>query len=113
VTVALYVRYGSVPIVTVLPPGSRPVISHSCPWSAQVRRLTESLGQPPILLIARLERPRREGQPLDIEDLGIAADLEYHTGTLALLDRTQPTEVDVLIVKDRSGPAPLRLTVPW
>ncbi|MFI9176107.1 DnaB-like helicase C-terminal domain-containing protein [Streptomyces lincolnensis] len=75
--------------------------------------MTEALGQPPVLLIARLERPRRDGQPLDIDDLGIAADLEYHTDTLALLDRTQPAEVDVFIVKDRSGPAPRRLTVPW
>ncbi|MFF4360242.1 hypothetical protein [Streptomyces sp. NPDC001604] len=50
---------------------------------------------------------------MDIEDLGIAADLGHHTDTLALLDRMQPFEADVVIPMDRSGPAPLRLTVPW
>ena len=70
--------------------------------------MNERLGQPPILLMARLERPRRDGQALDIEDLGIAAELEYHADTLALLDRTR-----LYVVKDRSGPAPQRLTVAW
>ncbi|WP_329266589.1 hypothetical protein [Streptomyces sp. NBC_01451] len=45
-TVALYVRYGSVPIVTVLPPGSRPVNSHSRPWSAQVSNRSKSDQEP-------------------------------------------------------------------
>ncbi|MGW1364942.1 DnaB-like helicase C-terminal domain-containing protein [Streptomyces chartreusis] len=71
------------------------------------------LGQPPILLMARLERPRRDGQPLAIENLGIAAEMEYHADTLALLDRTRRSEVDVFVVKDRSGPAPQRLTIDW
>ncbi|MFI2077586.1 DnaB-like helicase C-terminal domain-containing protein [Streptomyces triculaminicus] len=79
----------------------------------QLAMTEDRLGLPPILLLARLERPRRAGIPLDIEDLGSAADLEYHADTVALLDRTDPAEVNVLVAKDRSGPAPRRLTVSW
>ncbi|WP_406142470.1 DnaB-like helicase C-terminal domain-containing protein [Streptomyces sp. NBC_01089] len=75
--------------------------------------MRERLGQPPVLLVARLERPRREGQELHLDDLGIAADLEYHADTVALVDRTEPAAVNVLVSKDRSGPAPRRLTVHW
>ena len=49
----------------------------------------------------------------DIEDLDIAAELEYHADPLALLDRTRPSEVDILVSKDRSEAAPRRLTVTW
>ncbi|MFD9007022.1 DnaB-like helicase C-terminal domain-containing protein [Streptomyces sp. NPDC059582] len=73
---------------------------------------TEPLGTPAVLLMARLERPRRDGHPLHLDDLGGAAELEY-ADTLALLDRTQQHEVDVLIAKDRHGPAPRHLTVQW
>ncbi|MEU0374604.1 DnaB-like helicase C-terminal domain-containing protein [Streptomyces sp. NPDC006283] len=75
--------------------------------------MTEALGLPPILLIARLERPRRPGTLLDIDDLGIGANLEYHADTVALVDRTEPDEVNVFIAKDRSGPAPRHLTITW
>ncbi|GGU47362.1 hypothetical protein GCM10010289_79930 [Streptomyces violascens] len=71
------------------------------------------LGQPPVLVMARLERPRREGQDLHLEDLGIAAEMEMHADTVTLIDRTGPDEVSVLVSKDRSGPAPRRLTVNW
>ncbi|MCZ4098013.1 DnaB-like helicase C-terminal domain-containing protein [Streptomyces sp. H39-C1] len=69
--------------------------------------------QPPILLLARLERPRRTGVPLELADLGIAAELEYPADAVLLLDRTEPGKVSVLVAKDRSGPAPDRLTVDW
>ncbi|MFE7757652.1 DnaB-like helicase C-terminal domain-containing protein [Streptomyces sp. NPDC057429] len=75
--------------------------------------MTESLGTPPVLLIARLERPRREDHALELDDLGAAAELEYHADLLALADRTGPAEVAVLVAKDRSGPAPRHLTVNW
>ncbi|MFE9492465.1 MULTISPECIES: DnaB-like helicase C-terminal domain-containing protein [unclassified Streptomyces] len=75
--------------------------------------MTESLGTPSVLLIARLERPRREGRPLDLDDLGAAAELEYHADLLTLVDRTGPAVVDVLVAKDRSGPAPRRFTASW
>ncbi|WP_326770828.1 hypothetical protein OG978_44945 (plasmid) [Streptomyces sp. NBC_01591] len=75
--------------------------------------MTESLGTPSILLIARLERPRREGRPLDLDDLGAAAELEYHADLVTLVDRTAPATVDVLVAKDRSGPAPRRFTASW
>ncbi|WP_328753529.1 DnaB helicase C-terminal domain-containing protein [Streptomyces sp. NBC_00285] len=96
-------------------PLSRPEQVEAVSIALKQTAMNELLGQPPILLLARLERPRRDGQPLDIEDLGIAAELEYHadSDTLALLDRTRPSEVDILVAKDRSGPAPRRLTVTW
>ncbi|MFF3539730.1 DnaB-like helicase C-terminal domain-containing protein [Streptomyces sp. NPDC002466] len=75
--------------------------------------MTESLGTPPVLLIARLERPRREGRPLDLDDLGAAAELEYHADLVTLVDRTAPAAVDVLVAKDRSGPVPRRFTANW
>ncbi|MEV4333466.1 DnaB-like helicase C-terminal domain-containing protein [Streptomyces sp. NPDC049597] len=75
--------------------------------------MSEYLGQPPVLLIARLERPRRQGHELHLDDLGIAAEMEYHADTVALLDRTEPAEVNVLVAKDRSGPTPRRLSVSW
>ncbi|MEU3341817.1 DnaB-like helicase C-terminal domain-containing protein [Streptomyces sp. NPDC006668] len=74
---------------------------------------TDLLGYPPVLLLARLERPRCDGRPLHIDDLGAAAELVYHADVLALIDRTQPFEVDVFVEKDRSGPAPRHLTVSW
>ncbi|MGW7603206.1 hypothetical protein [Streptomyces antimycoticus] len=75
--------------------------------------MDERLGRPLLLLIARLERPRRDGHELDIEDLGSTADLEYHADSVTLVDRTEPAEVRVLVAKDRYGPAPRHLTANW
>jgi len=83
--------------------------------SKELKRLAmdSTLGHIPVLLIARLERPRRTGHPVEIDDLGIGAELEYHADTLTLVDRTEPSHVQVLVAKDRSGPAPRVLTVHW
>ncbi|GLW19933.1 hypothetical protein Stsp01_66760 [Streptomyces sp. NBRC 13847] len=75
--------------------------------------MTRLLGNLPILLLARLERPRGQGHPLEVDDLGIAAGLGCHADTLVLADRTDPAEVNVLVAKDRSGPTPRRLTIRW
>lgn len=52
-------------------------------------------------------------RPLDLDDLGAAAELEYHADLVTLVDRTAPATVDVLVAKDRSGPAPRRFTASW
>lgn len=56
-------------------------------------------GAIPVLLMARLERPRRAGHPLEADDLGIAAELVYTANSLILLDRTEPDQVQVFVEK--------------
>ncbi|MFZ3573819.1 DnaB-like helicase C-terminal domain-containing protein [Streptomyces sp. BH097] len=69
----------------------------------------------PVLLMARLERPRRAGHLLETDDLGIAAELVYTANSVILLDRTEPHQVQVLVEKDTSGwaAAPRREVVDW
>ncbi|WP_435240092.1 hypothetical protein [Streptomyces sp. YPW6] len=75
--------------------------------------MRSSLGSPPVLLIARIERPRRDGSLLSLDDLGAAAELVYHTDFLAVLDRTRPAGVDILVAKDRWDEAPRHITAAW
>lgn len=69
----------------------------------------------PILLMARLERPRRAGVPLETDDLGLAAGLVYTANTVVLLDRTEPDQVHALVAKDTSGfgRSPREETIDW
>ncbi|MFH8371418.1 DnaB-like helicase C-terminal domain-containing protein [Streptomyces sp. NPDC018031] len=69
--------------------------------------------QPPIVVMSHLRTPPAGRSPLDLSYLGLAAELEYDADTLLLLHRTGPDNVDVLIAKDRHGPAPSKTSLTW
>ncbi|GGY71076.1 hypothetical protein GCM10010363_60260 [Streptomyces omiyaensis] len=78
----------------------------------RIARTPKTLGEPAVLLMARLERSRRPGHPLIHECLGQAADVEYHADAVVLVDRTEISEVSVLVAKGRSLPT-RSLSVAW
>ncbi|WP_328890877.1 hypothetical protein [Streptomyces sp. NBC_00316] len=76
----------------------------------RLKRLADDLT---VLVTVGLKRPQPASRALQLSDLGLAAELIYHADVLALLERTSPCNVDVLIAKDRLGPAPYKTSVPW
>lgn len=68
-----------------------------------------------LAVVVTIPMPRAQPpeQPLRLSDLGLAAELVYHADTLALLERTAADNIDVLVAKDRHGPAPYKTTLPW
>lgn len=77
------------------------------------RRLKMLAAGVAIVVTIPIRRPKPAEEPLRLADLGLAAELLYHADTLALLERTAPDNIDVLIAKDRHGPAPYKTTLPW
>ncbi|MFH8753370.1 hypothetical protein ACH4GK_37685 [Streptomyces rimosus] len=73
---------------------------------------TPAYHRPVIIVMARLSPPPAGESPA-LRHLGLAAELEYDTDTLLLLNRTSPRNVEALIVKDRHGPAPTKATISW
>lgn len=55
--------------------------------------------------VVALAHYRRRGTQPDINDLGLAAELEYHADCVVLLERPAPGRIEAYIAKDRTGPA--------
>jgi hypothetical protein len=80
----------------------------------QLKRLARPHGLTIVVMI-HLTAPAAAfaEQPLTLETMGPAADLDYDADTLLLLRRTSPTTVDLVVAKDRHGPYPHRATLEW
>ncbi|MGW7521805.1 hypothetical protein ACWGJ2_40195, partial [Streptomyces sp. NPDC054796] len=71
------------------------------------------MNRPAVIAMAHLSPCAGRDHPLALRDLGLAAELVYDADTLLLLNGTQPHYLDVLVAKDRHGPAPMKTGITW